>query len=131
MKLAKLSLSLFALALLGSSAVVAGDSNKTTLNLFEKVTVDGKALNPGRYTVAWQGSGPDVQISILQGKQTVATASAHITEQPTANTSSAYGSTTEPDGSRALDTIYVGGKHTTLQLTQQSAQQPSSASSSK
>jgi hypothetical protein len=131
MKLAKLSLSLFALALLGSSAVVAKDSNKTSLNIFEKVTVEGKELNPGHYTVSWQGSGPDVQISILQGKQTVATASAHVTEQPTSNTTTAYGSTTEPDGTRALETIYVGGKHTTLQLTQQSAHQPSSASSSK
>jgi hypothetical protein len=131
MKLAKLSLSLLALALLGSSAAVAGDSNKTTLNLYEKVTVDGKQLNPGHYTVAWEGSGPDVKVTILQGKQTVATSSAHVVEQPIANTTTAYGSETGPDGSRALETIYVGGKRTALQLTQQSAQQPLSTSSSK
>jgi hypothetical protein len=131
MKLAKLSLSLFALALLGSSAAVAGDSNKTTLNLYEKVTVDGKQLNPGHYTVAWEGSGPDVKVTILQGKQTVATSSGHIVEQTVANTATAYGSETGPDGSRALETIYVGGKHTALHLTQQSAQQPSTTSSSK
>ena len=129
MKLSKLAVSLLALGLLGSSALFARESNKTTLNLSEKVTVNGKALNPGKYTVDWQGSGPTVQVSILQGKETVATAPAHLVEQPTRNDTNAYASTAQPDGTRILNTIYVGGQRTTLQFDQtQAAQSPSSSS---
>jgi hypothetical protein len=131
MKLNKLSVSLLALGLLGSSAAFAGDSNKTTLNLYEKVTVNGKALNPGKYTVDWQGSGSTVQVSILQGKETVATTPAHVTQSAIANGSSAYGSTAQADGSRTLTTIYVGGKRTALELDQAQAAQPSTTSSAK
>ena len=131
MKLNKLAVSLLALGLLGSSAAFARESNKTTLNLSEKVTVNGKALNPGKYTVDWEGTGPNVQVNILQGKQTVATAPAHVTEQPTANNSNAYGSSTQPDGTRALTTIYVGGQRTALELDQTQAGQPSHTSAAK
>ena len=131
MKLNKLSVSLLALGLLGSSAVFAGESNKTTLKLAETVTLNGKALNPGSYTVDWVGSGPTVQVNILQGKQTVATASAHLTEQGAKNESNAYGSTAQPDGSRTLTTIYVGGKRTALQIDQSQAAQSSSTTSAK
>lgn len=129
MKLNKLAVSLLALGLLGSSAVFARESNKTTLNLSEKVTVNGTTLNPGRYTVNWEGTGSTVQVNILQGKQTVATAPAHVTEEASTNNSNAYGSSALADGSRALTTIYVGGQRTTLQFDQ--ANQASSTSSAK
>ncbi len=131
MKLNKLSVSLLALGLLGSSAAFAGESNKTTLNLYEKVNVNGKALNPGKYTVDWQGSGTTVQVSILRGKETVATIPAHITQSAVTNSSSAYGSTAQADGSRTLTTIYVGGKRTAIELDQPQAAQSSTASSAK
>jgi hypothetical protein len=131
MKLNKLSVSLLALGLLGSSAAFARESNKTTLNIYEKVTVNGKALNPGKYTVDWDGSGPNVQVNILQGKQTMATIPAHLTESATTNTSNAYGSTAQADGSRALTTIYVGGKRTTIELGQAQSGQPSNNSTAK
>ena len=131
MKLSKLSVSLLALGLLGSSAAFARESNKTTLNLYEKVTVNGKALNPGRYTVDWDGSGPSVQVNILQGKETVATIPAHLSESAVANNSNAYGSTAQADGTRALTTIYIGGKHTTIELGQAQAGQSSNTSAAK
>src|SRR4029077_2448681 len=81
MKLSKLSLAFFGSALLLSSAAVAGDSNKGSLNLYEKVNVEGKELNPGKYSITWEGTGPDVQVTVSQGKQTVATFPAHVTEQ--------------------------------------------------
>ena len=131
MKLNKLAVSLLALGLLGSSAAFARESNKTTLNLYEKVTVNGKALNPGKYTVDWEGTGPSVQVNILQGKQTVATVPAHVTEQPTANNANAYGSSAQPDGTRTLTTIYIGGQRTALELDQPQAGQSSNTSAAK
>jgi hypothetical protein len=131
MKLSKLSLLLFGSALLFSSAALAGDSNKGSLQLYEKVTVEGKALNPGHYTVTWDGAGPNVQVTVLQGKQTVATFAAHVTEQTTRNSEDAYGSAAETDGSRTLTAIYPNGKRFSLEVGQTAASQPSNTPAAK
>src|SRR6266436_8266792 len=131
MKLSKLSLAFFGSALLLSSAAVAGDSNKASIQLYEKVNVEGKELNPGKYTISWDGSGPNVQVTVTQGKQTVATFAAHLTEQTTRNTEDAYGSSAETDGSRTLTAIYPNGKRFSIEIDQNAASQPSTSSTSK
>ena len=131
MKLSKLSLTLLGSALLFSSAVLAGDANKGSLQLYEKVNVEGKALNPGKYTITWDGSGPNVQVTVLQGKQAIATFPAHLTEQATRNSEDAYGSAAETDGSRTLTAIYPNGKRFSLEIETKTASQPSSTPASK
>lgn len=131
MKLSKLSLILLGSALLSSSVVLAGDSNKGSLQLYEKVNVEGKALNPGHYTVTWEGTGPNVQVTVLQGKQAVATFPAHVTEQATRNAEDAYGSAAETDGSRTLTAIYPNGKRFSLEVGQAAASQTSASPASK
>jgi len=131
MKLSKLTLAFFGSALLLSSAALAGDSNKGSLKLYEKVSVEGKSLNPGQYTITWDGSGPNVQVTVLQGKQTVATFPAHLTEQATRNNEDAYGSAAETDGSRTLTAIYPSGKRFSLEIEQAAVSQPSSTPASK
>jgi hypothetical protein len=131
MKSLKVALMLFGAALVFSSGALAGDSNKTTLQLAEKVNVDGKPLNPGTYKVEWDGTGPTVQVTILQGKQAVATFSAHLSEQASPNPDNAYGSDAQPDGSQTLTAIYVGGKKTVLELDHKEASGQSSNSESK
>jgi hypothetical protein len=131
MKLSKLALTLLGSALLFSSAVLAGDANKGSLQLYEKVNVEGKALNPGKYTITWDGTGPNVQVTVLQGKQAVATFPAHLTEQATRNSEDAYGSAAETDGSRTLTAIYPNGKRFSLELETKSASQAISTPASK
>jgi len=131
MKLSKLSLMLFGSALLFASAALAGDSNKGSLQLFEKVSVEGKELNPGHYTVTWEGSGPDVQVTVLQGKQTVATFPAHLAEQTTKNNEDAYGSAPGTDGARNLTAIYPNGKRFSIEVGQNAASQPSTTPAAK
>jgi len=131
MKLSKLSLAFFGSALLLSSAALAGDSNKASIQLYEKVNVEGKALNPGKYTITWDGTGPDVQVTVLQGKQTVATFAAHVTEQAARNTEDAYGSAADTDGARTLTAIYPNGKRFSLELESKAASQASSTPASK
>ena len=131
MKLSKISLSILGSALLFSSAALAGDSNKSSLQLYEKINVEGKALNPGHYTVTWEGTGPNVQVTVLQGKQTVASFPAHLTEQASRNSEDAYGSSAETDGSRTLTAIYPNGKRFSLEIEQNAASQPSTSSTSK
>jgi hypothetical protein len=118
MKVSKLHALLFGAALLLSSSAFAREANKSSLQLRDKVTVEGKSLNSGDYTVQWSGSGPTVQVTILQGKQTVATLSAHLTEQPTPNPENAYGTADGLDGSRSLTVIYPAGKRVALELNQ-------------
>ena len=119
MKLAKLSAFALAFAFLCATASFSRESNKATLDLTEKVSVNGTALSPGTYTVDWEGSGPDVEVNIHKGKETVATVPATVTEQPTPNNANAFGSVEQPDGSRVLTTIYVGGKRTAINIKQQ------------
>ena len=115
--------------LLSSSAIAGGTSNKTSLQLDDKIVIDGKSVDTGKYTAEWTGSGPTVQVTLFHGKQTVATFPAHVTEQPNTNTQAAYSTTAAPDGSKALTAIYPGGKRLVLQIDQNQASQPSSAQS--
>ena len=64
-KLAVLSLAL----MLASSAFAA---SKATLHVNNTLNVNGTNLKPGDYKLQWEGSGPDVEVSILQGKNVVA-----------------------------------------------------------
>ena len=114
-----------------SSGALAGDANKGKLHLQDKTVVDGKPLNPGYYSVEWTGAGTTVQVTLRQGKQTVATFPAHITEQLTPNHDDAYANATEPDGSSKLTAIYISGKRTALELEQNQAHSQSGMSDSK
>lgn len=116
MKIPKLALAFVSAALLFASAAIAGDSNKTTVRIDQKVTVDGKTLDSGRYTAQWAGDGPNVQVTLMKGKNTVATFAAQIKQEPSANPDDAIGTTDGPDG-KQLSSIYPGGKRISLQLT--------------
>ncbi|HUL34560.1 MAG TPA: hypothetical protein VL128_11790 [Candidatus Eisenbacteria bacterium] len=131
MKLAKLSVFALAVGLLAGTSAFARSSNKTALNLFEKINVNGTTLDPGHYTVNWEGTGPNVKVNIEKGKDTVATTTAKLTEQPKPNDNNAYGSAVAPDGSHVLTTIYVGGKRTTLNLPSSPSMASSGSSASK
>jgi len=133
MKFSKVSILLIGSAFAFSSGAFARDANtnKGKLHLQDKTIVDGKPLDPGNYTVEWTGAGPTVEVTLLHGKQTVATFPAHIMEQSTPNHNDAYGSAPESDGSRRLTVIYISGKRTNLELEQNQASQQAGVSNSK
>jgi hypothetical protein len=131
MKSSKISAALFSAALLFSLGALAKDTNKTTIDVSQKLSVEGKTINPGRYKVEWTGTGPSVQVTLLQGKQTVATFPAHLIEQASQNPSDAYGTVQQPDGSQSLAAIYPGGQHAVLQLDQTTGSDQSSTQGSK
>jgi len=121
MKMSRVSILLFGSALLFSSAALAGQNNKGKLALTDKVVVDGQSIEPGDYRVEWDGGGSAVQVKLVQGKQTVATLSAHVTEQANPNPQDAYSTFAEPDGSRELTAIYPSGKRLALQFDHSAA----------
>jgi len=131
LKLAKITTTLFGAALLFSAAAVAGENNKSTVSISEKVTVEGKTLEPGKYNVEWTGNGQNVQVKLVQGKEQVATLNARVSEGTTKNRANGYGTSTADNGTKSLTTIYVGGKKTVLEFEQISANRQAEATSAK
>jgi hypothetical protein len=127
MKALKLSIAILGAALLFSAGAFAQGENKGKLSLPESVTVEGKQLPPGDYKVQWEGTGPNVEVKILKGKETVATAPARVVPQQYKNGVDAFGATKQQDGTRVLSAIYFGGKNFSLEIAQNSAQATSAS----
>jgi len=79
MKFATVSKSvMLGLALLLASSALA--ATKGSLQISHLVTVNGTQLKPGEYKVEWDGNGPNVEVSILQGKNVIAKTQAHVVD---------------------------------------------------
>jgi hypothetical protein len=105
--------------LLGAYAFAA---NKGSLQISNAVTVNGKQLTAGDYAVKWEGAGPDVQISIMKGKNVVATAPAHLINLNNSAANDAAVLKKNDDGSSSLAQIRFGGKKYALALDEGSTQ---------
>lgn len=129
----KSSRSFFSVALasllLGASAFAA--TTKGTLKLYERVSVQGKELTPGQYTVEVNGEGANVELSIVgNGKQGVTAVPARLVQVNAKNKTSGYSSAKQQDGSSALRTVFFQGKPYELQIGEQaSAAAPQPATS--
>jgi len=96
------------LALLLSASAFA--VNKGSFNLYGPVTVSGKQLTKGQYQVQWEGSGPDVQVSILSRGKVVTTVPAHLIELTRSGDSDATVWNKKDDGTKSLSEIDFAGK---------------------
>jgi hypothetical protein len=101
--------------LLASSAFAA---NKPSLELNHPVTVNGTTLKAGDYKVQWEGNGPNVEISILQGKNVVAKTSARMVELETPAADDAAVTRTTGNGTSSLTAIRFQGKKFSLELAE-------------
>ena len=122
MKLSRLSLEILGAAFLFSTSAFAQSENKGKLSVPETITVEGKQVPPGDYKVEWAGTGPNVEVKILKGKETVATVPARVVMTQAKATVNSYGVTRQQDGSQALSSIYFEGKNYSLEIGQSSAQ---------
>ncbi len=92
-------------------------AEKASLQLYDSVTVGGKQLQAGDYTVQWDGSGPNVQVNILRGKaKVVATVPARVVDVKEELSTNSYSLTTNPDGSKSLSQIQFHGKKFALAI---------------
>ena len=118
---------LLGLALLLATSAFA--SNKGSLQLNEAVNVSGKQLAAGDYTVKWDGAGPNVQASIMKGRNVVATVPAHLVDLDRAPGSDAAVTTSNADGSRSLTQIRFSGKKAALAIGEEASKAESSEAS--
>jgi hypothetical protein len=116
MKVTKLFTLLAGSSLLLSASAFAGNGNKKTLHIDTSVTVEGKALAPGDYKIEWSGTGPDVKVDILKGKETVASVTARVVSVPAPNKQDGYAATATKDGGRSLTTLFFSGDKYDLQI---------------
>jgi hypothetical protein len=115
MKFATVSKSLvLGLALLLASSAFAG--TKANLQLSNAVNVNGTTLKPGDYKVQWEGAGPNVELSILHGKNVVAKVPARVVELAAPSASDAAVTRTSDSGPSTLAGVRFEGKKFALEL---------------
>jgi hypothetical protein len=116
MKFATVSKSLgMVLALLVASSAFA--ATKASLQLDSPVTLNGTTLKPGDYKVQWEGTGPNVELSITQGKHIVAKASARMVDLPAPAANNAAVTLKNDSGPNSLAGIRFQGKKFALDLS--------------
>jgi hypothetical protein len=133
MKVAKFSKGLLlGLALvLATGAFAFAASNKGSVQIIDPVTVSGKQLPAGDYSVKWDGSGPNVELSIMQGKKVVATTPARVIDLSQVPNSNSAVVKSNDDGSKSLSEIHFGGKKYALAIGQETASMDGSSGNSK
>jgi hypothetical protein len=99
--------------MLASSAFAA---TKASLQLSNPVLVNGTKLKAGDYKVQWEGSGPDVELSIIQGKNVVAKVPAHVVDLQTAAANDAAVTSQNAAGPNSLRGLRFAGKKFSLEL---------------
>jgi len=115
MKFATVSKSLvLGLALLLASSAFA--VTKASLQLSNPVMLNGTTLKPGDYKLEWEGSGPNVELSILRGKNVVAKTTAHLVELPTPAANDATVTRKNDSGPNSLAGLRFQGKKFALEL---------------
>lgn len=119
MKFATVSKSLvmgFAL-LLASSAFAA---TKASMTLINPTTVNGTKLKAGDYKLQWEGNGPAVEVSIMQGKNVIAKVQGKLVDLSTPSQNNAAIVQKSEDGSSTLSGARFEGKKYALQIGESS-----------
>lgn len=91
-------------------ATTAFAANKGSLQVQEPVNVNGTTLKPGDYKIEWDGNGPSVELSILQGKKVIAKVPAHMIDLSRPAVNDAAVVKKGDDGSSALSEVRLSGK---------------------
>jgi hypothetical protein len=128
MKFATVSKSIvLGLALLLASSALA--ATKGGLQLSNPVILNGTTLKPGDYKVQWEGTGPNVEVKILQGKNVLATVPAHVIELQTPSANDAAVTRKNDSGPNSLVGVRFEGKRFALELGEASDGMRASGSS--
>lgn len=99
--------------LLASSAFAA---TKASVTLQNPTTINGAKLKPGDYKLQWDGSGPNVEVSIMQGKTVLAKVPAKVVDLNSPSANSAAVVKHNDDGTTTLAGARFEGKKFALEI---------------
>ena len=109
--------------LIGSAFLLATDAfaaNKGSLHVSSPEIVAGERLAAGDYTVRWDGTGPSIQLRIMQGAKVVVAAPARIVALDNASPSDSVVVQVDADGSRRVSQMFFSGQKLALQIEESS-----------
>ena len=109
------------LLLLTSAAFAGSDSHKGGLNLSAPVQVAGKQLPSGDYTVKWDGTGPDTQVTFVRDGKVMATIPARVVKLDQKPSRDSIEVKTAGNGDRTLTAVRFEGKSYGLEIGGESA----------
>ena len=98
---------------LASSAFAASKANLTLNN---PTSINGTSLKPGEYKLQWDGNGPNVEVSIMQGKKVVAKVPAKVVDLNQSSANDAALLKQNSDGTTTLAGARFQGKKFALEL---------------
>lgn len=115
---------------LGLSLLLASSAfaeTKASLHLNNPTTINGTKLKPGDYKLQWEGNGPDVEVSVMQGKTVLAKAPAKVVDLQTPAQNTAAVVTKNSDGTSALAGARFEGKKFAIELSDSGSMQSGSS----
>jgi len=107
---------LMGLALLLASSAFA--ATKASLTLSDPVTVNGITLQAGQYKLQWDGSGPTVEVSVMQGKTVLTKLQARLVDLNSAPRLNAALTKENAAGTAVLTGVQFEGKKFALELNE-------------
>jgi hypothetical protein len=119
---------LMGLALLLATSAFAA-ANKGSVQFLDPVTISGKQVPAGDYSVKWDGNGPNVELNILKGSKVVATTPARLVDLSDKSNNDAALVKKNDDGSKSLSEIRFGGKKYALAIGSETSSMDGNGSS--
>jgi len=104
---------------LGLTLMLAGSAfaaSKANLTLNNPTSINGTKLKAGDYKLEWDGNGPNVEVSIVQGKKVVTKVPAKVVDLDKAASNDAALLKQNGDGSTTLSGARFQGKKFALEL---------------
>jgi hypothetical protein len=89
---------------------------KASLNLQSPTTISGTKLKAGDYKLEWDGSGPNVEVSIMQGRNVLAKVQAKVVDLNSPSANNAAVVIKNNDGTSTLSGARFAGKKFALEL---------------
>ncbi len=80
--------------------------NEGKFTLSDNVQLGSTQLKPGDYKATWEGTGSEVQVKILKGKEVIATVPAKLEDKPSGQSSISVGTA---NGAKTLVGVDFGG----------------------
>jgi len=103
-------------------ATTAFAADKGNMKVYDPITVNGMQLSPGDYGLQWEGTGNNVQLKILRGKQVLTTTPATLEQLQKPALANMVATRNDNEHGKVLTGIMFNGKKYALTIGSGSSQ---------